>query len=138
VFALPEWEVSVQSRPVFGWIEGPRHRLDLSLRPLLPEVRLAEWLHGLIGQSFDGDAAPRQSKQDDYGAPVVWTTAQAEGAIEGGADDYRVASPFATAFRFSRFDPLAEGKRDPALVAAPKAWAPKPETALGFATAGDV
>jgi len=138
VFALPEWEVSVQSRPVFDRIEGPKHRLDLSLRPLLPEVRLAEWPHGLIGQSFEGDARPRQGKQDDYSTPVVWTSAQAEGAIEGVADDYRVASPFATAFRFSRFDPLAEGKRGPAPVVAPKAaGAPNSEAAPGVATAGD-
>jgi len=138
VFALPEWEVSVQSRPVYDRIEGPKHRLDLSLRPLLPKARLAEWPHGLIGQSFDGDARPRQGKQDDYNASVVWTTAQAEGAIEGVADDYRVASPYATEFRFSRFDPLAEGKRGPAPVPAPKStWAPTPETAPGVATAGD-
>jgi len=137
VFALPEWEVSVQSRPVFDRIEGPKHRLDLSLRPLLPEGLLAEWPHGLIGQSFDGDARPRQGKQDDYSTPVVWTTAQAEGAIEGVADDYRMASPFATAFRFSRFDPLAEGKRGPAPMPN-SAWAPNPEAAPGFATAGDV
>ena len=139
VFALPDWEVSVQSRPVFDRINGPKHRLDLSLRPLLPEARLAEWPHGLIGQSFDGDARPRRGKEDDYNAPVVWMTAQAEGAIEGIADDYRVASPFATAFRFSRFDPLAEGKRGPAPVATPQAaWAPTPQAALGVATAGEV
>jgi len=108
---------AVQSRPVFDRVEGPRHRLDLSLRPLLPEARLAEWPHGLIGQSFDGDATPRQGKQDDYNAPVVWTTAQAEGAIEGVADDYRVASPFVTEFRFSRFDPLPSGARGPAPMA---------------------
>jgi len=54
------------------------------------------------------------------------------------ADDYRVASPFATAFRFSRFDALAEGKRGPAPVVAPKsAWAPSPEAAPGVATAGN-
>ena len=135
VFALPEWEVSVQSRPVYDRIDGPKHRLDLSLRPLLPEARLVEWPHGLIGQSFDGDARPRQGKQDDYSTPVVWTTAQAEGAIEGVADDYRVAAPFATEFRFSRFDPLSGGKRDPAPV--PKsAWAPPPGVVPGVATPG--
>jgi hypothetical protein len=137
VFALPEWEVSVKSRPVYGRIDGPRYRLDLSLRPLLPEARLAEWPHGLIGQSFDGDARPRRGKQDDYNAPVVWTTAQAEGAIEGVADDYRVASPFATAFRFSRFDPLPSGaQRGPAPVASKSGWAPEPEVAPGPAPAG--
>jgi len=142
VFALPEWEVRIDPRPVFGRIDGPVHRLDLSLRSLLPEPRLAEWPHGLIGQSFDGDARPRQGKQDDYSTPVVWTTAQAEGAIEGVADDYRVAAPFATEFRFSRFGPLPEGKRDRAPL--PKsAWALTPGVApaLGAAparaTAGD-
>ena len=89
------------------------HHLDLSLRPLLPEARLAGWPHGLIGQSFDGDARPRQGKQDEYSPSMVWTTAQAEGA-EGVATDYHVASPFTTAFRFSRFDPLAKGTRGPA------------------------
>jgi len=141
VFALPEWEVSTQSRPVFDRIEGPKHRLDLSLRPLLPEARLAEWPHGLIGQSFDGDARPRQGKEDDYSTPVVWTTAQAEGAIEGVTDDYRVASPFATEFRFSRFDPLPSGARGPAPVApGPRAGAPAQSAAdagMLFATAGD-
>jgi len=137
VFALPDWEVRVDPRPVYGRIDGPVHRLDLSLRPLLPEGRLAEWPHGLIGQSFDGDARPRQGKQDDYSAPVVWTTAQAEGAIEGGADNYRVASPFATAFRFSRFDPLPSGaQRGPAPVASKSGWAPESEAAPGPAPAG--
>jgi len=135
VFALPEWEVGVKSHPVYDRIEGPMHRLDLSLRPLLPEARLAKWPHGLIGQSFNGDARPRQGKQDDYSTPVVWTTAQAEGAIEGVADDYRVAAPFATEFCFSRFDPIPGGKRDPAPVAAPKsAWAPPPDVVPGVAT----
>ena len=32
------------------------------------------------------------------------TRAKAEGAIEGTLEDYRVATGFATAFRFSRFD----------------------------------
>jgi len=136
VFALPEWEVSVQSRPVFDWLEGPEHRLDLSLRPLLPEARLAEWPHGLIGQLFDGDAAPRHGKQDDYSAAVVWTEAQAEGAIEGAADDYRVASPFATDFRFSRFEP-ADTKRAPAQapVSASSAGVARPVAMGGMATA---
>ena len=128
---------------MFDRTEGPAHRLDLSLRPLLPEAQLAEWPHGLIGQSFDGDARPRQGKLDDYSTPVAWTTAQAEGAIEGSADDYRVASPFATAFRFSRFEPLPGGKRGPApLPVSP----PSPSKSLsvaespvprGVATVGD-
>eukprot|EP00966_Prymnesium_polylepis_P256772 5931392-Prymnesium_polylepis.1 len=35
---------------------------------------------------------------------TVTTRAKAEGAIEGTLEDYRMASDFATAFRFSRFD----------------------------------
>jgi len=84
VFALPEWEVRVNPCPVFGRLEGPLHRLDLSLRPLLPERRLAEWPHGVIGQSFDGDAAPRHGKLDTYGAAVLWTAVQANGGMKGG------------------------------------------------------
>jgi hypothetical protein len=137
VFALPEWEVKVQPRPVYDRIDGPMHRLDISLRPLLPEARLAEWPHGLIGQSFDGDARPRLGKQDDYSTKVVWTTAQAEGAIEGEAQDYRVASPFATEFRYSRFDPPVSGARGPA-PAPTFAWAPVPGAAPAPVGAGPV
>jgi len=46
---LPEWRVSVTSQLVFGHLEGPRRRLDLSLVPCVPEAELAVWPHGLIG-----------------------------------------------------------------------------------------
>jgi len=103
---LPEWRVSVLSQPVSGRHEAPRHRLDLSLPPRVPEAELSVWPHGLIGQSFDGDGAPLSGRVDDYSAGVVHTSAMAEGAIEGTADDYRVPTAFSAAFCYSRLGAL--------------------------------
>ena len=70
--------------------------------------------HGIIGQSYDGDNEGVDGAQDDYrhaGAEMT-TMAQAEGAIEGVGADYKVASPFATAFKYSRFDAEKAAPRD--------------------------
>jgi len=101
---VPEWELRVAARNVWNRISGPKHRLDLSMKPLLPEPDLAAWPHGIIGQSFDGDGLPVNGRQDNYSTPVVYTQAMAEGAIEGTADDYKVNYQFETAFKYSRFD----------------------------------
>ena len=70
--------------------------------------------HGLIGQSFDGDNVGVDGAQDDYrnGGAEMSTSAQAEGAIEGTGADYKVASDFATQFRYSRFDADRAAPRD--------------------------
>ena len=117
---LPEWRVSVTPQLVFSLLEGPRHRLDLSLVPRVPEAELTVWPHGLIGQSFDGDGAPLSGRVDDYSTPVVHTLAMAEGAIEGTADDYRVPTAFSAAFRYSRLGALPgqTRPRDAAAIAA--------------------
>lgn len=61
--------------------------------------------HGVVGQSFDGSLIAVSGKQDSYGdAPEFTTTAQAEGAIEGNFTDYVMSSPFATSFKYDRFD----------------------------------
>ena len=58
----------------------------------------------MLGQSFSGDGK-RDGKRDVYPAAGRFTTsAMAEGAIEGTAAMYEVASPHATDFAFSRFD----------------------------------
>jgi len=114
---LPEWRVSVTPQLVFGHLEGPRHRLDLSLVPRVPEAELAVWPHGLIGQSFDGDGALLSGRVDDYSTRVVHTSAMAEDAIEGTADDYRVPSAFSAAFRYLRLGALP-GQTRPRNVAA--------------------
>jgi len=42
-------------------------------------------------------------RQTSFKANEITTEAQAEGAIEGSGDDYRVADLFGTEFRYSRF-----------------------------------
>ena len=79
--------------------------------------------HGLIGQSYDGDSIAVDGAQDDYrmGGDVMETKAQAEGAIEGEANDYRMPKgPFATSFKFSRFDAARATHRDVAALTGAK------------------
>jgi len=65
----------------------------------LPEPTL-----GLVGQTFSS-ASPRRGATDVYPSEGRFkTTAMAEGAIEGSAALYEVASPYETRFLFSRFD----------------------------------
>ena len=67
---------------------------------------------GIIGQSFDGNKIAVSGRLDQYGLPTdkkggssdFTTSAQAEGAIEGVHTDYMLPSPFATAFKYERFD----------------------------------
>lgn len=101
---LPEWELNIVARRVWNRVDGPKHRLDLAMKPTAAEHDLSAWPHGIIGQSYDGDGKAISGKQDNYSAAVVMTEAMAEGAIEGVASDYRVASAFETAFKYSRFD----------------------------------
>ena len=60
--------------------------------------------HGLVGQSFAWDGA-KNGKTDEYPESGYYkTSAMAEGAIEGEAAMYQVASAYETHFAFSRFD----------------------------------
>ena len=72
---------------------------------------------GIIGQSYDGDATgidgATDAKVSTGEAVEVTTEAQAEGAIEGTIKDYKMASPFDTAFAFSRVDAARALPRDP-------------------------
>jgi len=93
-------------------ISGPEHRLDVSFTVRGDYARRYR-PHGIFGQSFSSPV-PRRGRQDIY----PWeghfrTSAMAEGAIEGDAAMYEVASPHATQFRFSRFDaePLQADRR---------------------------
>ena len=64
--------------------------------------------HGIVGQAFDGSHVAVSGKQDDYGnGPEFTTSAQAEGAIEGTYKDYIMPTPFASAFKYGRFDATA-------------------------------
>ena len=100
----PFWQViakSTLSYPHFWQLRAnvwlmPRYAIDLD--PVAP--------HGLLGQTFDrSNCTAVNGKRDDYSVHrnrLVVTSAQAEGAIEGTAADYMVASPFATRFKYSR------------------------------------
>lgn len=73
--------------------------------------------HGIVGQSYDGDGVGINGATDaplagNWSADEVTTKAQAEGAIEGTIFDYKMPSPFATSFKFSRFDAVAAAPRD--------------------------
>lgn len=93
----------------------PHHlhpRLSISMRPKYDvESPSGVAPHGLIGQSWDRDQLAITGAIDNYysvpkGATFT-TTAQAEGAIEGRYTDYLLSNPFATSFRYSRFDAVA-------------------------------
>ena len=124
-----EWRFVLRAQPVYGRIDGPAHRVDIELTPKVGDREFATPPHGVIGQSYDGDAKPRVGRLDKYPPRDVnttfTTTAMAEGAIDGVAADYIVASPFETRFKFASFDyPMApaaaaavEAKRDAMTVA---------------------
>ena len=104
----PVWDLFVRLRkPLLNddyAISGPHHRLDVSFAAHggLPANGPP---HGLIGQSFATPGVARNGAVDVYPWEGEFTTrAQAEGAIEGAADMYEVASPYETTFAFSVFD----------------------------------
>ena len=76
--------------------------------------------HGLLGQSFDGDALAIDGRQDD--AYAIHTRAQAEGGIEGRPMDYRMPTPFATSFVFSRFNASVAVARSTDRLNTPHRW----------------
>lgn len=108
------FETNVTRKPVYNHLMGPKWRFDMSVRKLdgtgferkhgVSSKTVAP--HGIVGQSWDDDDLAVDGKQDDYeaGGTEVWTTAMAEGAIEGDADDYALPTPFSPKFKFSRFD----------------------------------
>ena len=104
VITTKEWFVNVSHMPVYNRIDGPKHRLDVRIKPRVEEALLSTGPHGLIAQSFDGDGETTHGKQDVYPLTGEFTTsAQAEGAIEGDYTMYRMRSPYAYDYRFSRF-----------------------------------
>ena len=111
------WEVNATRHPVYNWVAGPAHwRYDFTIRYLdgtffeQQHGRRSStcYPHGVIGQSWDGDALGVNGRMDDYkyknNNPVVVTTANAEGAIEGEASHYALRSEFdVDSFRYGRY-----------------------------------
>ena len=88
--------------------------------------------HGLVGQTYDGDDMGVIGKIDNYNSNEVTTSAMGEGAIEGDAADYVMASKFATDFKFSRFG-LKEAKPRDASKLKGKKVAPSGDATAGAA-----
>ena len=88
-------------------------------------------------QSYDGDDLGVSGAVDDYVGDEVTTKAMAEGAIEGVAADYAMAGPFATAFKFSRFDATSAKPRDVSKLSGQKAKSSGAKAAGAVADAVD-
>jgi hypothetical protein len=65
----------------------------------------------------------------------VTTKAMAEGAIEGEHTDYKMAAPFATEYKYSRFDKSAATPRDTSKLRGKRVRGAKPTTRGGGASA---
>lgn len=58
--------------------------------------------HGLLGQSYDGDAVGTNGAINDYNPPnrsVVVALAMAEGGIEGEAADYEMNNKYSIHYK---------------------------------------
>jgi len=96
------WSVAIKGARSYA-TAGPEHRLDLGFSAM-GDFAARNQPHGLFGQSFSSPL-PRVGKVDVYPTSGHFrTSAMAEGAIDGEAASYEVASPYATAFHFTRFD----------------------------------
>ena len=88
---------------VYELVSGPSHRIDVSF-DAKDQAAARDLPHGIVGQSFSSPL-PRIGKKDRYPWSGTFTTAaMAEGAIDGEAALYEVASAYSTAFAFSRFE----------------------------------
>jgi len=109
-FTSADWQVSVSGNHVFDRISGPRHRLDLGFRAMAEDTAARLLPHGIVGQSF---ATPtwREGMVDIYPASGSFTTtAMAEGAIDGVAKDYEMATAHSTRYTFSRFEAVQQAR----------------------------
>ncbi len=93
-----EWTIRIRGKPVYDRIDGPRHRLDISLGARVARDDFAAPPHGIVGASF-ASGVPTFGRIDHYPPRNVegefWTTAMAEGALEGRAEDYELDSKLA-------------------------------------------
>jgi len=111
-----KWRFTASSSPFpFGKLDANKDKmlLDVAIQPLYNVDADVVAPHGIIGQAYDGDELAVDGKLDNeksFGEST--TAAQAEGAIEGSWEDYIMASPFATDFKFARFDATAAPHRD--------------------------
>ena len=100
-----DWIIYTSTNHVYNRISGPFHRIDIAIQLNTSEKLLKVAPHGIIGQSYDNDMFAVDGKQDVYpDSGVFYTSAQAEGAIEGDYTMYRTKHRYDTDFKFSRFN----------------------------------
>jgi hypothetical protein len=115
VVTTPEFQVTVTPNAFIAErnVVGPLHRFDVSFKLLVPEDSMLVLPHGIIGQGWDKDGKSIDGEKDVFPKSGEFTTyAMAKGAIEGSPNDYKVASKYATDFKFSRFDLVKSSPRD--------------------------
>ena len=100
-----DWTIKISPQPVHDRISGPLRRIDVSLQLNVPEGAMPVAPHGILGQAYDADGLAVSGNQDVYPktGEEFTTSAMAEGALEGTADDYLMDSPFAFQFPYARF-----------------------------------
>lgn len=109
------FEVNVTRKPIYNPVDTfSPWRYDIRMRPLPGEFEAEHghmsktcFPHGLVAQGWDGSNTAVNGRTDSYvynaSHPVITTSAQAEGAIEGDVHDYQLTTATATDFKFSRF-----------------------------------
>jgi len=115
-----EWTIRLSSKMKPGMVSagstcaGGKCFLEAKMSPLVNVATLKVAPHGLIGQTYDGDGIGVIGKTDDYKTHdnAATTSAMGEGAIEGVAADYEMASKFATHFKYSRYGLTQAKPRD--------------------------
>jgi hypothetical protein len=100
------WTIGVKRSAIKAPLKEIKWRLDVDIATEDGKEEFVVAPHGILGQTFDGDNTGVNGALDKYhsAGTEFTTTAQAEGFIEGVADDYILSQPFDTKFKFSRFD----------------------------------
>jgi hypothetical protein len=112
--------------------------LDIELYPLYDADKDPVAPHGIFGQAYDDDDLAIDGTIDKATAVEMTTKAQGEGAIEGVIADYRVAAPFATTFKYSRFDAVSAPHRDTSKLTGLKRHVGKTVSSVGGAHHNEV
>lgn len=94
-----KWKMKLVAMDVFGYLNGPTKNMNIEIEPRKPVNKV----HGLIGQTFMSEYRV-DGKVDVYPTYGEYTTsALAEGAIQGYANDYVVEGKFSNKFVYNLY-----------------------------------
>ena len=82
-------------------------------------MSVAGWLVAVL-LAAAADEASSSPVEDPARASAITTEAQAEGAIEGSGDDYKLDDVFGTDFKYARFNAAAAAPRNVSALSGPK------------------